>query len=151
MISEKDNYKFYNARENKKRAPEWRMYYYTDFLKNANIGNLLVLCRTKDERVFGFVFQSDSNWFRAAQLLFNLQPIIKKFQLLLDKELSEDELDFYRQCVLSELGLEVGYIGDKKIEILAEEIYSQISGEFLENFQQLWPWQLTHGKTQNLI
>lgn len=38
------DFTFYDARENNpNRAPEWRMYYYDDFLSCASIGDTLIL------------------------------------------------------------------------------------------------------------
>lgn len=129
VITGVGDFKFYDSRAKgfeKAGRSEWRMYYSGDFLKNANIGDLLILGRTKENKVYGFVIQKDTNWQRAAQTLFNLEVISDKLQFISDKDLSDDELDFYRQCILSELGLEVGYIADSHIDKLADQVYNEV-------------------------
>lgn len=127
VISEIGNYQFYDARAksaSRTGRSEWRMYYSGKFLENASIGDFLILGRTTDNRLYGFVLEKDSNWQRAAKVLFNLHALNDKFQLLLESDLSEDDLNFYRQSLLSELGLEIGYQDDAEVEKLAENIFS---------------------------
>jgi hypothetical protein len=98
---------FYDARAASPDRTEWRLYYPGDFLSRAFEGDLLVLARTHDGNLFGLVFQRDSSWFRAANILFGLDRTGNEFENLDRHELTEQEIEIFRQRVLQELELEI--------------------------------------------
>src|SRR4051812_24983126 len=61
---------FYDSRAKSaartKRSPEWRFYYFGNFLECAQVGDWAFLARTHSGQLFGLVFQHDSSWLRAA-------------------------------------------------------------------------------------
>jgi len=103
-------YAFYDARARsaaRTGRSEWRMYYTGDFLGYASPRDTLILAKTADQRVFGLVFQKDSGWLRAARVLFGVESIQPRFQLLREEDLSEQELEFSEQQILDELEIQV--------------------------------------------
>lgn len=99
---------FYDARAasaHQTGRTEWRLYYSGWFLAGAEVGDLLVLARTSDERLFGLCFQKASSWYRAACALFGIAEISSSPIFI--RDLSAEELNLARQQLLEELGLAV--------------------------------------------
>jgi len=108
-VSGGGKYTFYDARAKtfaRTGRSEWRMYYESEFLNHANPGDVLILARTEDENIFGLVFQNNSAWLRAARTLFGMEAIQPRLQLMPEAILNEQELEFFRQQILEELGIE---------------------------------------------
>ena len=109
-LQDTGNFTFYDARAksaDRTGRTEWRMYYKGDFLRRANPGDVLVLTRTLDGVIFGLVFQSNSSWLRAAQVLFQLEDVTSKMQLITEEGLQGRELELAKRQILEELGIEV--------------------------------------------
>lgn len=101
-------YTFYDARAASAHMTgrsEWRFYYSGWFLSGASVGDLLVLARTSDDRIFGLCFQQDSSWYRAARALFGITTVSSSPTLI--RDLSAEELGLARQRILEELDLAV--------------------------------------------
>jgi HEAT repeat protein len=58
-------------------------------------------------KIFGLVFQNNSGWLRVAQVLFQLEDVSPKLQLIPGESLQRRELEFAKRQILDELGLEV--------------------------------------------
>jgi len=117
---------FYDARAKSAERTgrsEWRMYYTGEFISCANPGDVLVLARTLDGIIFGLVFQNNSSWLRAAQVLFQLEDATPKMQLITSEDLQGQELEFAKRQILEELGIEVSIPSlDDDDEIAAREL-----------------------------
>lgn len=104
------NFTFYDARAKsaaRTGRSEWRMYYSGDFLSYANPGDLLVLAKTPNKKVFGLIFQNRSGWLRAAQVLFQFEDATPLLQLIPRKKLQSQELEFVKRQILEELGFDI--------------------------------------------
>ncbi len=109
ILQNTSNFKFYDARAKSAERTgrtEWRMYYTGEFLSCANPGDVLVLARTLDGAIFGLVFQNNSSWLRAAQVLFQFEDPTPRMQLITSEDLGQ-ELEFAKRQILEELGIEV--------------------------------------------
>ncbi len=109
-VKEEDAFTFYDAREQTFGRTEWRLYYASDFLVRARVGDVLVLVRVKREsaeEIHGLVFEKDSGWLRAASELFDLQAIASALQLIPAGVLATQNSGLSRQLILEELGLDV--------------------------------------------
>jgi len=105
---------FYDARErsvSRTGHSEWRLYYHGNFLRYALPGDVLILARARLDggtaRYFALVFQQDSSWLRAVKVLLGLDEVPTSLELVPEATLSSAALEFTRQRVLDELGLEI--------------------------------------------
>lgn len=104
------NFTFYDARARSAERTgrsEWRMYYTGEFIGCATPGDVLVLARSLNGRIFGLVFQANSSWLRSAQVLFQFENATPRMQLITGEDLQEQELEFARRQILEELGVGV--------------------------------------------
>lgn len=104
------DFTFYDARAksaDRTGRSEWRFYYEGRFLDSAAVGDTLVLARTPAEKLFGLVFQRDSAWLRAGEVLFGIAGSSAVFDAIFRRELTARKLQFTRQRILSELQLEL--------------------------------------------
>jgi hypothetical protein len=104
------DFTFYDARAkgNKRTGrSEWRFYYYGDFLKRVNEGDLLVLASRKDASLDAFLLQKDSGWERAVRQLFRVDETSSSFRAIDHDILKKDDLGFLQRRVLEEIGIEV--------------------------------------------
>jgi hypothetical protein len=110
-VQEQGKFTFYDSRaksaERTGRSPEWRFYYYGDFLEQANVGDRLFLARSHSGRLFGLVFQGGSAWLRAAQALFGVQISTSSFDSIPSQALANQELELLRRQIIDELELEI--------------------------------------------
>jgi hypothetical protein len=67
------------------------------------------------------VFQNESGWHRAAQILFNFESAQDSLQVVEENKLSKQELEYYKQQILSEMGIEVQIPTDSNVQSLAIE------------------------------
>jgi hypothetical protein len=107
---EDGDFTFYDARAksaSRTGRSEWRFYYYGSFLAHANVGDWLFLARGPKERLFALIFQHDSAWLRAAQVLFGVQTSTSLFDAVRRETLDNQQLELLRRQILSELGFEV--------------------------------------------
>ncbi len=105
-----NSFTFYDARAKsaaRTGRTEWRFYYYGDFLRRAEEGDLLVIARAHSGKLFGLIFQKNSSWCRAAEIFFGLGETGAEFQQLTDRQLSAQQLQLLRQQILSELELDI--------------------------------------------
>ena len=101
---------FYDARAKsaaRTGRSEWRFYYGGDFLSRAQIGDWLVLARTTDGRDLVLVFQRESAWCRAAQVLLGSPKSQSSFGAIPQDDLEAKQLEFLSQRILDELGLDL--------------------------------------------
>jgi hypothetical protein len=104
------NFKFYDARAKsveRTGRTEWRMYYTGEFISCANPGDILVLARALDGKIFGLVFQNNSSWLRTARVLFQFEDATPRMQLITSEDLQGQELEFAKRQILEELGIEI--------------------------------------------
>lgn len=109
-VSESRNFTFYDARAksaDRTGRSEWRFYYEGSFLQCADVGDTLVLARSRTGKLFGLVFQHDSAWLRTARLLFGIAESSPAFDEIPDAALTARDLEFTRQRILTELRLEL--------------------------------------------
>lgn len=109
-ISDSGEFSFYDARERsvtRTGRSEWRMYYQGNFLKYAAQGDVLVLARSNENVIYGLIFQAGSAWWRAAQILFKFSEANSTFQIIDDRNLLDLDLEFVKQQILEELGIEI--------------------------------------------
>ncbi len=101
------DFTFYDARENIENRTQWRFYYRGDFLRRADVGDVLLLARIKgQEDIYGLVFQANSNWIRSARALIELRNPTKQLKLISSEELSKRELESIASLILDELDIE---------------------------------------------
>lgn len=104
------SFTFYDARARSAERTgrsEWRMYYTGEFISCAIPGDVLVLARSLSGIIFGLVFQANSSWLRAAQVLFQLNDVTSRMQLINSEGLQGQQLEFTKRQILEELGVEV--------------------------------------------
>ncbi len=109
---EENEFTFYDARAKsfeRTGRSEWRFYYVGNFLERASAGDLCVLAYARSGELFGLVFQKDSGYLRAAKVLFGIKEAGKQFASVSDDDLGKQNLEFFRQQILDELGLDVSY------------------------------------------
>ncbi len=101
---------FYDAREKDAKRTEWRLYYTgeaVELFKLTYPGDLLLLARTHSGILYGLIVQQDSAWLRAIHDLFDLDDLEKSLFLNVASEtLARNTLEYSRQLVLDELGIE---------------------------------------------
>lgn len=105
---QENEFTFYDARARgaaRTGRSEWRFYYRGDFLKRAFVGDVLVLARTRDGRVYGLVFRKDSAYHRVACALFGISTISSSFRTINARELDARQVELMRRRVLDELEL----------------------------------------------
>lgn len=76
-------------------------------MRYAGIGDVLVLARSRDNQVFGLIFQNGSAWLRSANVLFDFGQVQGQFQLVSDTSLNTQTIELVRQRILDELEIEV--------------------------------------------
>ncbi len=79
-VEEEGSFTFYDARARDPNRSEWRLYYTGDFLARANPGDLLLLARLKTDAFYAMVFESESDWSRAVDVLISLGPAEARFE-----------------------------------------------------------------------
>jgi hypothetical protein len=135
ILQSTGRFTFYDARAKSAERTgrsEWRMYYTGEFLNFAKPGDVLVLIRTKNNAIFGLVFQKESSWFRASQVLFQTQDATSKMQLITGGELQKQELEFAKRQILDELGIEFSLSSSEDESIAAREL--ELANEQGRNF-----------------
>lgn len=101
---------FYDARAktaDKTGRTEWHFYYKGDFLRIAQIDDLLVLAKTRQDEIYGLVFQKDSGWFRAVKVLFEVEIPRKHLVLIPDEALQKQTIEYTKRRILEELELDL--------------------------------------------
>jgi hypothetical protein len=99
---------FYDARarsSHRTGRSEWRFYYYGNFLSIADVGDWLVLARSHSGKLFGLIFQRNSAWLRAAQVLFGVQITKPTFDSLNRESLYNQRLELLERQIIAELEL----------------------------------------------
>jgi hypothetical protein len=127
-VRDAGRFRFYDARArsaDRTGRSEWRFYYQGDFLKIADVGDLLILARSA-EGVFGLVFQRDSGWVRCAKVLFGIIQSGSELELISDATLTTQELELVRQRILEELGIEVALPSVKSDQDLVVERFGNV-------------------------
>ena len=122
---------FYDSREKSAhRSPEWRLYYRGDFLAAASPGDMLILARTRDGELHGFVFQEGSGWLSAARALFPLEGQETKFSVISADALSSATIALAERRILAELGIDVAIPTEQQYEGLARSILQAAGDKF---------------------
>lgn len=101
---------FYDARlksSERTGRTEWRMYYSGEFIEKANPGDILILALSTELGLHGLIFQENSGWLRAAKSLFGIEIIQPNLQVLSEDFLAGQELEFSKEQLLQELGIEI--------------------------------------------
>lgn len=114
---------FYDARARSAERTgrsEWRMYYNGDFLDRASVGDLLILARTRSGEVHALVFEADSSWMRAAQVLFDVDARQRGFRITAPEELDRHTIEFVSSRIIDELQLELELPTTPDHEAIAE-------------------------------
>lgn len=84
---------------------EWRLYY-ENFPSEADIGDVLFLVSTTDNRIFGLIFRKDTEILESARALFGVTKI-GRARLEADTALKTKPLTLARKVILDALGLSV--------------------------------------------
>lgn len=127
-IEDEGEFTFYDARARSFELTgrsEWRFYYFGNFLSRASIGDWFFLARSESGRLFGLVFQEDSAWLRAAQILFGVQTSTPSFDVMSREALDTQRLELLRRQILTELDLEVAVPARRSDEELMLERYGR--------------------------
>jgi len=77
--SEENAFTFYDARAKtaaRTGRSEWRLYYHGNFLNSADIGDLLIVAKTRSHDLLGMIFAKKSRAYKEAVNLFGLGPTI---------------------------------------------------------------------------
>lgn len=85
---------------------EFRLYYEGDFLRTASSGDVLVLAQTATDEIYGLVFQKDSAWLSAVTALFQLGGATRKYKVVSEDTLNNQDLELAGRILLEELGIE---------------------------------------------
>ena len=96
----------YDARKQKPRAAEWRLYYPSNPVTEAmRAGDTLFLAMTRDRLLYFIVAPEGSTSERQLSWLFDLHPRGRSF---VSREVADDgpELDFAARFILNEIGIE---------------------------------------------
>ncbi len=104
------SFTFYDARAKSAERTgrsEWRFFYQGNFLARANVGDTLILVRSRTGKFFGLALEQSSTWLRAARILFGITSSSDVFDEISPSELTSRELRFTTSRILSELALEV--------------------------------------------
>jgi hypothetical protein len=105
---EENEFTFYDARAKtatRTGRSEWRFYYYGSFLSRARVGDWLILAKPRSGKLFALVFQKQSAWLRAAQVLFGIERSASLFDSIKRKDLDARQLEFLQRQILDELDL----------------------------------------------
>jgi signal transduction histidine kinase len=84
-VSQPDQFTFYDARARSSATTgrsEWRFYYYSNFLRRAQVGDLFVLARTSLGELHGLLFPGNSASCALAEKLFGLSDQPLKFDIV---------------------------------------------------------------------
>ena len=107
---EKSRFTYYDSRrKNPNRAPEWRLYYYSEFLECASPGDILILAVSNSDVVYGLVFENGSSWLKAGKILFELESPEERMKLVSDQFLNQSKLEFTKQLILEELEIDYAF------------------------------------------
>lgn len=115
---------WYDARERHPSRTEWRLYFRAnDVMDASREGDLMVLARTRDERLFVILASSQSTIAGALLWLFGIEgePGIQDFgftEMVADSR----ELDFVAGLILQEIGLDIDADEDARIAELARRL-----------------------------
>ena len=118
------SFTFYDARAKsaaRTGRTEWRMYYTGDFLDRASAGDLLILARGQAGEVHALVFEADSSWMRAAQVLFDVDSSSIAFRITARDELNRHAIEFVSARIIEELQLEVELPTTSDHQVVAEQ------------------------------
>jgi hypothetical protein len=119
-VSSKGIISFYDARRNHTRRTEWRLYYSSDFINHAKVGDYFILIHTTGNEYIGVLIDQSSSWLYSIFNIFNIDARLfsNKFIIISDeiliKNLSIVERQFFEQLGCSEL-----ISGDEDIERVA--------------------------------
>lgn len=119
---------FYNARERsvaRTQRTEWRLYYSGNFLGVANVGDLLILARTREGTLHGLVFGLGSGAYEAALQLFDIRHVSTTFTSLQGARL-RSVIEFTRGRILEQL--EIVY--EEPISKDIAQVVNQYGGTF---------------------
>lgn len=109
-LHDSGEFRFYDARARgaaRTGRSEWRLYYTGEFLNCAAPGDLLILARDRKDRTYGLVFQRNSGWLRSVKNLFGIAESETQLTLVKGDSLNASEVEFAKQRILSDLGLEI--------------------------------------------
>ncbi|MCY3673406.1 MAG: type II restriction endonuclease [Paracoccaceae bacterium] len=111
----------YDARINKPRAAEWRLYYPSNQVtESMKPGDILFLAKERSGSLLFIVTPMDSTIEKQLTWLFGLEP---KGSAFLSKEISisERDLDISCRIILDEIGVEPDYSDDSELEAIIEK------------------------------
>lgn len=107
-VRQESEFTFYDARAKgaaKTGRSEWRLYYRGGFLGSAKVGDLFILAKTCDEKVYGLVFRRGSVWQRGARALFGISGFDEGFRTLDSRSLGSQDVELLQRQILEELEL----------------------------------------------
>lgn len=102
---EKIEFHYYDARRNKPKRSEWRLYPKGEFLSNFNEGDWCFFIEDCQGQKHGLFFHKDSAFLRAAKNFFNVEETGDLFEEIDDEKLCSRELQFLQRIILEEIGL----------------------------------------------
>lgn len=119
---------WYNCRENKPRSAEYHLYYSTTTVSEAmQEGDLLIIARRADGKLFVIVAQGDSTVENQLLWLFGIAEVERQF---IKRDYEEDQedipLNFASKIILEELGIEIEEPDDN----LLDSLLSRFGGKF---------------------
>ncbi len=107
MLNEDGTLTWYDARENHPTRSEFRLYYSAnDVLKNAQVGDLVVLAQIDSNNIAVIIARSGTTSEKQLLWLFDLSIITDKFTVK-DLSKSSNDLSFARKYIMSSLGFEI--------------------------------------------
>jgi hypothetical protein len=101
---------FYDARAKsvlRTGRSEWRLYYTGDFLNNAETQDSLFLLKTQQNKLYGLIFQSNSSWEHAAQVLFQVNQTPDSFHVIDEHTLAHNQISLLKKQILNELNIDL--------------------------------------------
>jgi hypothetical protein len=119
---------WYNCRENKPRSPEYHLYYSTTTVSEVmQEGDLLIIARKADGKLFVIVAQGDSTVENQLLWLFGIAEVERQF-IKRDYEGEQEDipLNFASRIIIEELGIEIEEPDDN----LLDALLSRYGGKF---------------------
>jgi hypothetical protein len=130
---------WYDARENHPTRTEYRLYYQTtSSLSLAEAGDLLILCKGKDNRLIVFITENGSTKENQLIWLFDLDEdvILHKYDFV-EFENNRSELTYLGNLILEELGIDISdnFVENNYLEIINKEFptgfpYTKVFSQF---------------------
>lgn len=107
MLNEDGTLTWYDARENHPTRSEFRLYYSAnEVLKNAQVGDLVVLAQIDSNNIAVIIARSGTTSEKQLLWLFDLSNVTNKFTVK-DLSKSSNDLSFARKYIMSSLGFEI--------------------------------------------